>query len=179
MKNLWNSSLRPVAVLLVICAAVGAVLAGVNTMTAPVIAANEARAANETYFAILPEADSFTQLSCDLEGVTAVLRADNGAGYVVTAQAQGYGGQVPAAVAFSQEGEVLQVMMMSNEETPGLGQKVLEEDFCGQFAGRSAQTILLEDIDAISGATISSKAALSAVNLAIEAYQLVTGGQTE
>ena len=83
----------------------------------------------------LPEADSFTSVPCEISGVTAVLQADNGAGWVITAQARGYGGQVPAAVAFSPEGEILRVIMMPNEETPGLGQKVTEPDFAGQFSG--------------------------------------------
>lgn len=174
--NTWNSYLKPVAVLLVICAAVGALLSGVNALTAPAIAANEAASLNAACFAVLPEADSFTELECGIDGVTAVLRADNGAGYVVTAQAQGYGGQVPAAVSFSPEGTILSVVMMSNDETPGLGQKVTAAGFTGQFAGRSAEAFTIDDVDAVSGATISSKAAVSAINLAIEAYLQVTGG---
>lgn len=177
--NTWNSYLKPVAVLLVICAAVGALLSGVNALTSPAIAANEEAAANATYFAVLPEADGFTELDCCIDGVTAVLKADNGAGYVITAQARGYGGQVPAAVAFSPDGTILSVAMMSNDETPGLGQKVTASDFTGQFAGRSAEAFTIDEVDAVSGATISSRAAVSAVNLAIEAYLQVTGGTTE
>ena len=177
--KLWNSYLKPVAVLLAICAVVGAVLSAINAQTAPIIAANEEAARNETYFAALPEADSFTQLDCSIDGVTAVLKADNGAGYVVTAQARGYGGQVPAAVAFSTDGTILQVIMMSNEETPGLGQKVTDEDFSGQFAGREAQPLTIDQVDAVSGATISSKAAVTAIDLAVEAYLEVTGGAAQ
>ena len=177
--NLWNSYLRPVAVLLAICAAVGGGLSGINALTAPAIAANEEASRNATYFAALPEADSFTELECSIDGVTAVLRADNGTGFVITAQARGYGGQVPAAVAFSPDGTIQAVIMMSNDETPGLGQKVTGEDFSGQFAGQTAEQIPFDGIDAVSGATISSKAALAAVNLAIEAFQQVTGGAAE
>lgn len=174
--NLWNSYFKPVAVLLAICVAVGAILSGVNALTAPAIAANEEASRNATYFAALPEADSFTSLECGMDGVTAVLKADNGAGYVITAQARGYGGQVPAAVSFSPDGTIQKVVMMSNDETPGLGQKVTDEDFSGQFAGRAAESIALSDIDSVSGATISSRAALAAVNLAIAAYQQIIGG---
>lgn len=177
--KLWNSDLKPVAVLLAICIAVGALLSGVNALTAPAIAANEEASRNAAYFAVLPEADSFTALDCGIDGVSAVLRSDNGAGYVITAQARGYGGQVPAAVAFSPDGSVRNVLMLSNDETPGLGQKVTGDSFAGQFAGRTAELIPFDSIDAVSGATISSKAALAAVNLAIEAYQQVTGGVEE
>ena len=176
MNNTWNSYLKPVAVLLAICAAVGALLSGVNALTASAIAANEEAQSNAAYFSALPEADSFTAVECSIEGVTAVLKAENGAGYVITAQARGYGGQVPAVVAFSPEGTILSVVMMSNDETPGLGQKVTASDFTGQFSGRGAEPFTIDDVDAISGATISSKATVSAVNLAIDAFQQVTGG---
>ena len=99
--KLWKNYLRPAVTLMVICLLVGAALAAVNAATAPVIAANESASLNATYAAVLPEADGFEPLDCSIEGVTAVLRAKNGVGYVITAQSRGYGGQVPAAVAFS------------------------------------------------------------------------------
>lgn len=173
--SVWKQYGKPMAVLLAICIAVGAVLAVVNQFTAPVIAANEEKANNETYFAVLPEADSFTELECDIDGVTAVLKADNGAGYVITAEANGYGGAVPVAVSFDNDGNIIHVIMMSNDETPGLGQKVTEESFYSQFDGLPAETLTIDDIDAITGATISSKAAVNAINLAIEAYQSIIG----
>ncbi len=174
--NLWNSSLKPVTVLVLVCLLAGIVLSTANQITAPVIAANEEAANNATYLEALPEADSFTPVACSVEGVISVLRADNGAGWVITAQSRGYGGQVPAAVAFSDDGAILRVVMMSNGETPGLGQKVTEETFCSQFTGRAAESFTLDEIDAVSGATISSRASVNAINLAIAAYKEVTGG---
>jgi electron transport complex protein RnfG len=174
--SIWNNYVRPVAVLLAICLGVGLILSSINAITAPVIAQNEEESRNATYFAVLPEADSFTQLTCDIEGVTEVLEADNGAGYVICAQSRGYGGQVPAAVAISPQGVVLAVAFLDNDETPGLGQKVTGDSFSAQFSGLPAEEVTLEDIDAISGATISSKAALSAVNLAIQAYEALQEG---
>lgn len=168
-------SIRPTLILALICLLATLLLAGLNQLTTPIITRNEAQTANETYAALLPNADGFTALSCDIDGVTAVMKADNGAGFVITAQSRGYGGQVPAAVAFSPEGAILGVTMMDNSETPGLGQKVTEDAFSGQFAGRDASEFTIDDIDAITGATISSKAAVSAINLAIEAYQEIGG----
>lgn len=172
-----SKSIRPVVVLAIICLLSAALLAALNEKTTPIIEKINEETANETYFSLIPDAGSFTELECDIDGVTAVMKADNGSGYVITAQAQGYGGEVPAAVAFSTDGTITAVQMMDNEETPGLGQKVKEEDFYGQFAGWSAQAFTIDDIDAISGATISSKAAVSAINLAIEAYQAIAGGE--
>lgn len=173
--SVWKQYGLPVTVLLIICIVVGSLLAVVNQFTAPLIAINEEKANNETYFTALPEADSFTALACDIDGVTAVLQADNGAGYVITAESNGYGGEVPAAVSFDTEGNIIRVVMMSNDETPGLGQKVTEPSFAEQFAGIPAQELTLDEIDTITGATISSRAAMNAINLAIEAYQEITG----
>jgi len=172
----WTEFIRPVAVLLVICLIAGVLLSGANALTAPTIAVNEAAAVSAAYFSALPEADAFTALDCSIAGVTAVMQADNGAGYVIAAQARGYGGMVPAAVAFSPEGVITNVVMMDNDETPGMGSKVSDEAFLENFIGREAVPLELQDIDAVTGATISSRAALGAVNLAVEAFQTVTGG---
>ena len=173
--SFFRKYLSPVLTLVLICICVGAILASVNALTAPVIEANEIRSANETYFAVLPEADSFTELQCTVDGVTTVLRADNGSGYVIIAQARGYGGQVPAAVAFDCNGIITNVILTSNDETPGLGQKVTAESFYNQFSGKPAEAFTISDIDAVSGATISSKAAVNAINLAIKAYWEIMG----
>ena len=174
--SFWNSAGKPVLVLVLVCLIAGIVLSSANMVTAPVIAANEEEEKAQTYFAALPEADHFTPVECAIENVTAVLQADNGAGWVITAQSRGYGGQVPAAVAFSPDGTILRVIMMANSETPGLGQKVTEEAFSQQFSGRAATAFTIDSIDAVSGATISSRAAVNAIDLAIEAFHEVSGG---
>lgn len=79
------------------------------------------------------------------------------------------------AVAFDEEGTITNVIGMDNTETPGLGTKVQLPDFTDQFLGRAAEPLTIDDIDAVTGATISSKAALAAVNEAIEAYRSAAG----
>ncbi len=117
-----KETLRPVAVLTGICLIVAVLLAATNGVTAPIIAANEAAAAQQTRIRLLPEADSFDIVPVETEGVTEAARAANGAGWVITAQAQGYGGQVPVMVAFGQDGAIRAVEFLANDETPGLGQ---------------------------------------------------------
>lgn len=168
--------IKPVVIMAAVSFIVGLLMSAINNITAPLIKANEENEKNRTYFAALPDAGSFTEIECGIEGVTAVQKADSGEGYVITAQSRGYGGQVPAAVAFSNDGSIIRVIMMSNEETPGLGQKVTDEAFSSQFDGMAAEAFTLDDIDAIAGATISSRAAVKAINLAIEAYTEVTAG---
>ena len=172
----WTEYIKPVTVLLLICLLAGIVLSGINLLTAPAIAVNDEAMQSAAYFAALPEAEAFTELECSTDGVTAALAADNGKGYVIAAQSRGYGGMVPVVVAFSSDGTIQNVVMMDNGETPGMGSKVADPSFIENFTGRSAVPMALEDIDAITGATISSRAALNAVNLAITEYQSIIGG---
>ncbi|MBO7674054.1 MAG: FMN-binding protein [Atopobiaceae bacterium] len=175
-----NSALvavRPVLVLVVICAVAGALLGAVHDVTAPVAAQNAEARARITYAELVPEAVSFEDVPCDVEGCTASLKALDQAGdvvaYVFVAQAKGYGGQVPIAVAFAEDGHVLNIAAMSNSETPGLGTKIAHESHIGQYVGRTAEPTAAESIDMISGATISSKAALAAFNTAVQAFEEV------
>ena len=157
--TLWNSLVKPAVVLVLICAIVGFLLGSVDNLTLPTI----------------PEATDFEALSCDVPGVTALMEADDDLGYAVIAQSKGYSSQVPMAVAFDDEGTIANVIGMDNTETPGLGTKVQLPDFTDQFLGRAAEPLTIDDIDAVTGATISSKAALAAVNEAIEAYRSAAG----
>ena len=140
-------------------------------------AENAVKTANATRQALLPSADTFTEVAPETptEGVTAIYKADNDSGYVITAQAKGYGGEVPVMVAFNAEGTIEAVQFLDNDETPGLGQKVKSEAFQSQFSGMPAEEFGLSDIDAITGATISSGAAASAINAAIAAYNQEAG----
>ncbi len=173
--NAWNNFGKPIVVLGVICLVASLLLAMTNNVTDPIITENAIRTANATRQALLPEADSFSEVTLP-EGagggnVTEAYAADNGAGYVITAQAKGYGGQVPVMVAFGADGAIASVRFLDNSETPGLGQKVKDDAFQGQFSGMAAEAFTLDDIDAVTGATISSRAATTAINAAIEVYQ--------
>lgn len=173
--SLWSSVLKPAVVLVVICAIVGFLLGTVNNLTLPTIMANREARAWATYSSLIPEASDFVALECDVPGVTACMEAADGRGFAITAQAKGYSSQVPMAVAFDDEGVITNVIGMDNTETPGLGTKVKDAAFTDQFIGRAAEPMTLDDIDAITGATISSKAALAALNEAIEAYRTTAG----
>lgn len=168
---------RPVVVLVAICMVAGALLGFVHYVTDPVAQANAERKAQETYAQLVPQAASFEPLECTVDGCTAALQAVDGSGnvvaHVIVAQSKGYGGQVPIAVAFGSDGTVSAITAMANDETPGLGTKIANDSYIGQYVGLAAQPIDAGAIDLISGATISSKAALSAFNIAVEAYEEV------
>lgn len=173
--KLWNDFGKPIVVLVAICIITSGLLAVTNDITAPIIEENAIKAANAVRTALLPEADAFEPFETDVAGVTEAYRATNDTGYVITAYAKGYAGSVPVMVAFAPDGKILAVNFLANEETPGLGQKVRTEGFQAQFAGMEAENFGLSAIDAISGATISSGAAVTAINAAIDAYKAEAG----
>ncbi|MDO5300688.1 MAG: FMN-binding protein, partial [Clostridia bacterium] len=86
-------------------------------------------------------------------------------GYALTANPQGYGGPIPITIGVSTGGYVTQVYVGSLQETAGLGSKVGEADFMDQFIAIAADPdTLRDDVDTISGATVSSSAFVNAVN---------------
>lgn len=175
-ESAWSSLAKPALVLVLICAIVGFLLGTVDNLTLPTIMANREARAWATYSALIPEASDFEAMPCDVAGVTAFMEAADDKGYAVIAQSKGYSSQVPMAVAFDDAGTITSVIGMDNTETPGLGTKVKDAAFTDQFVGRAAEPMTIDDIDAITGATISSKAALAALNEAIEAYRAAEGG---
>lgn len=177
----WNPWLKPVAVLAGICFVVSLLLGITNNITKPIIAANEAAATTTARMELLPQAEDFEDITPDPlpSGITSVHRATNDAGYVIVAYGKGYGGNVPAMVAFGQDGNIAGVRFLANSETPGLGQNLLKPKFGSQFTGLSAaEDVSKEDIDAIAAATLSTNAALAAVNTARQYYYVeLMGGK--
>ena len=85
------------------------------------------------------------------------------AGNTYSATAQGFGG--PVKVTLTLDGNTITAIEIGDEsfaETPGLGAKALEEDFQKQFIGKTIP-LTLEDIDAITGATVTSTAVITAI----------------
>lgn len=172
-NRIWTPILSPIVTLAVICIVVSLLLGLTNNITAPMIAANASAAAEQARIELLPEADGFAELPIEVDApnVTAAYAATNGTGYVVEAFGKGYGGNVPAMIAFDEAGNIKGVTFLSNNETPGLGAELVTDGaFSGQFAGRPAQPVALQDIDTIASATISSNAALTAINSAVDFY---------
>ena len=99
-------------------------------------------------------------------------------GAAVEAEAPGgYGGPIRVLVGVTAGEAVQQVRIVDQHETPSIGGKVMDPPFRSQFAGRLLQTTKWSlrkdggDIDAITGATISSRAATEAVAKAVAVYQ--------
>ena len=85
-------------------------------------------------------------------------------GYALTANPQGYGGEIPITLGVSMDGYATQVYVGSLQETQGLGSRVGDDAFKEQFIGIAADPdTLRDDVDTLAGATISSSAFVNAV----------------
>lgn len=123
--------------------------------------------------------ENFSYTDVELIEVRTATTSD-GSGYVLKAAAKGYGGNVIIALGISGEGKVLGIQILdASNETPGLGQNSTKEDWNSQYIGASSDKPLnvVKDgsgsadngtINAISGATITSKAVTRAVNASLK-----------
>ena len=85
-------------------------------------------------------------------------------GYCLGCSAKGYKGAIALTVAFDAQGNLLGVRIGSHGETASLGARISEEWFYSQYTGKTLPVELKTDIEAITGATISSRAVTDAVN---------------
>ena len=165
-------------VLTVICVAAAALLAGTNLLTKDVIAENASRELMETLGNLLPDATKFETLE---SGVTVGKGPDgNPVGYTQIAATQGFGGEIEITVAARPEGTIAGISVggANFAETAGLGARAKEPEFQAQFAGKTAPVALKKDggeIDALSGATVTSRAVIKGVNEAMEAIAAEAG----
>lgn len=172
--SLFKEFAMPPLVLTVIAAVVTGALVATESITTPIIEQQAAAAADAARAVVLPAADSFNQLTVDEmpEGGVDVYEATNGSGYVVTAQAKGYGGMLKVMVGIDSNGLITGTEVLENNETQGLGSKVSEHAFMDQYIGKDSN---LEGIEAIGGTTISSNAFTKAVRIAYEVYGQAAG----
>ena len=166
--------LRLTFTLLLICAVVAGILAAVNAVTAPIIAASKAAKTQAAIEAVLPGGGMETEFSDETGLVTKAYIGKNG--YAVQVAPSGFGGAITMMVGVDFDGKVLGISIISHAETPGLGAVAAQNTdkgvaFREQFVGLiSGITIGDGDnqIDSLSGATISSQAIVDGVNAALE-----------
>ena len=174
MSN-WNKVFKPIVVLSIICIVVTGALAFTNEATAPIIEAATLAAQEQARTELFPDATGFTRADGEFEGVSDVYVTDNNIGTVVTCAAKGYSSTITVMVAFTPDGTIERINITEQGETAGVGTKIIsEESFQQSFEGLEATALELSDIDTITGATISSKATVSAVNYAIAAYAAIS-----
>ena len=169
-ENIVAYVLRLTVTLLLITGIVAAALAGVNAITKDAIAANQEKKTQEALAVVLPEAGNLqkVELSGDA-GIVSEVYSD-GTSYAVKVLPSGFDGAITMMVGIS-DGTVTGISVISHTETPGLGavaaaQNAKGEAFRGQFVGQSGELAVGNQIDAMSGATITSNAVVTGVNAA-------------
>ena len=176
MSN-WNKIFKPIVVLCVICIVVTGALAATNGMTAPIIEAATLAAQEAARTELLPDAQGFEKVEgVDVANVSDVYRTTNDVGVVITSSAKGYGGDVVVMTAITPDGNIKQIKVTEAAEPKGIGSNVTENsEYQANYSGLPATQALVlgTDVDAYSGATISSRAVNNAVNSAIEAYNQI------
>ena len=173
----WNEYAKPIVVLVVICIVTSLLLALTNQLTAPVIKENERKVAQAAYYEVMPAATSFVPVEgIDNADVLDVQKDEGGAGIVMKVQGQGFGGMVPVIVAFGSDGNIIAVKFLENSETKGYGSRLYEQpEWASQFTGMPAENFAISDIDALSGATMSTEGAVAGINAAIDGFNEVKG----
>ncbi|MBI5694477.1 MAG: RnfABCDGE type electron transport complex subunit G [Nitrospirae bacterium] len=182
-----NDMLKITVNLTVICALAGVILAFVWAETDPVRVAEEARERELALKELMPSADMITPIKdvviADKENV--VYEATAGGktiGYVVSSAGKGYSSYIKLLVAVNPDYKVTGIEVLGHAETPGLGDRIQEDWFKSQFTGKGVDNLVVvkqetdTDIQAISGATISSRAVTLGVKDAVVKLREVREG---
>ncbi|PIE77225.1 MAG: electron transporter [Clostridiales bacterium] len=172
-------------ILFIISTIAAVALAGTNSITAPIIELQREAKSELARKEVLPTADSFEQVNANDYDSTVITEGDvdvpvievyrgvsagQTVGYVVKTAPGGYGGAVEVVTGIA-EGVVTGVRVGKHQETPGLGAKSTLPEFYSQYDGKMAATVSVNktqssdsEVQAISGATITSKAVTAGVN---------------
>lgn len=167
-------------ILLIICSLTAAAVSLVYGLTHAKAEENLLGEKRTAMADIYGEGISVDETDCP-DGVNAVYRITKGSeflGYCVSVTGSGFGGDLDVLVGYHADRSVRGVRLISHSETPGLGSRVGEAEYLEQYTGKSGSLVLDQDIDAISGSTISSKALLDAVNLANAALETLVKGES-
>lgn len=197
-----NKIVKNAAILTIITLVSGLLLGFVFEITKDPIAASKEKAKQEAYKAVMADAKEFeaydkfdekeaeealkkANVSGCYVAEAAVAKDDKGEtmGYVVnTASKEGYGGEIHISVGILNDGTITGIEILSISETAGLGMKAIEPEFKGQFKDVQTERFVVKkddpsgNVDALSGATITSRAVTGAVNAGLGYFQNVLGG---
>ena len=198
-----DSIVRDTLILTVITLIAGLLLGLVYQITKEPIAQQEESAKTEAYKAVFAEADSFepiveaedADLSAYLEqngfsqSINEIMEAKDASGEVLgyainITTPEGYGGDIQFTMGIQNDGTLNGISILSISETAGLGMKAKNPDFQDQFKDKKVEKFEYtktgatsdDQIDAISGATITTNAMTNGVNAGLCAFRYVEGG---
>lgn len=182
MKELTYKILKFSLALFIFCVVAAIILAEVNIITSMRIEQNKIAEVNSKRQKVLPlaEKDSFKEE--EINGKKYFLGFDNNgeyAGAVFEVAGRGFGGPINITVGVDKENKIsgIAISKLDQSETPGLGIKITTPKFQDQFVGKVEGRVKLKkdggEIDAITAATISSRAVVKAVEEGLRLYKEV------
>lgn len=168
--------------LLLITTFISLAVSAVNSLTGDTIVEQERETTLLAMEKVMPGADTFSPIdissgnySSMITGLSEAIEEGSTLGYCVSVTSPGFGGGINMIVGVSTDGTVLGVKIVSMTETPGLGTKTASTDFTDGFVGKDITMTLVSqtpqadnEVQAVSGATISSKAVYKGVSEAVK-----------
>ncbi len=201
-----KSIIKDTVIITAITLIAGILLGAVYTITKDPIAKQDALAKQEACQEVFSDANSFESLGeadsalqtyvaneCGYAAQTIdeVFEAKDTAGEVIgyvinVTSGEGYGGDISFAMGIQTDGTLNGISFLSIGETPGLGMKADTDEFKSQFAGKQAESIVYtktgasadNEIDAISGASVTTNAVTNGVNAGLAAVKYLEGGNS-
>ena len=178
-----NKIIKNTVILTLITLIAGICLGAVYEITKEPIAQAQDAAKKEAWQQVFPDADAndFELIDVDQKAADKAIK-DLGVkatiDEVCTVGEEGYGGDIKITVGITADGTINGISILSITETAGLGMRATEPAFYEQYQGKQAEKFVVskdggdgEPIDALSGATITSRAVTGAVNAALGYYQ--------
>jgi electron transport complex protein RnfG len=187
-----STFLNMVVVLFVVTAFAGLALGSVYNLTKEPIEIAKKEKLNNAIKAVLPGFDQIAK-----KKVFPIDGNDSLQFYVASKDGQiigtaietytmkGFSGLVKLMVGFLPDGTINNISVLEQKETPGLGTKMTESKFKDQFLGINPMNFILKvekdkgNVDAITAATISSRAFCDAVQRAYDTFEKEKGGNKE
>ncbi len=195
---MFKEIFKPALVLFLVCAFITGALAYVNGVTKPIIDENARIAEQESLKRVYSDADSFIdpvnaeelktkglEVSDRIEKLYTAQKDGQSVGYVVAVSSRGYGGQIKMLVGIDNDLNIKGISLTSHNETPGLGAKATDNGFIDQFLGEAPDKVFNvvkrvpkddNEIQAITAATITSKAVTRGVDEAVALVRALAGG---
>ena len=177
-----NSIFKIALNLTITCFISGVIIAGTFAITEPSAQAQRVKAKNDAMKELVKDAETFKAVD-GKEGWYAAVKGGQTVAYVVPASEKGYGGAIDMLAAVTPEGKAMDFKVLKHAETPGLGDKMVENKFRKQFAGKAAADLEVvkvptdKNIQALTGATITSRAVTKGIRDAVDAVAAYAASQ--
>lgn len=173
-KDNYKIYVKTAVVLALIASMTALMLAVVNGFTSERIKENFRLETNNAISELFADGKTFEKLDTEFKlPITEVwsVGGDEGhnLGYCLFVEVKGFKEEIVFVVGADTTGRCIGVKVLTSAETAGLGSLIIESDYLSQYIGKYKDLTLNNDIDAVTGATISSRALLEGVNAALAA----------